>query len=127
MKAFKAKAAAAAWAPEVISPGQRAYQDYFLQRDGVNSQGGKLPQWSELPADMRGWWESAGVMPPGSPPWWANKVYWFNALVLCAAAAEANFGMLKDYLPGNVFAYVAFGLPLLNKAISAYQLFRARP
>jgi hypothetical protein len=131
MKKFKAKIEAdnalAVYGPPVVTAGQRAYQDYFQQRGGVNSQGGRLPGWSELPADMRGWWESAGVNPPGAPPLWKNKVFWFNALVLVLAYAEANAGMLKDYLPGSIYAYVAFGLPVANKVIKLIQLFRARP
>lgn len=126
-RAFKAKARAAAQAPQVVTAGQRAYQDYFLLRDGVNSQGGKLPGWSELSADIRSWWEHAGVQPPGTPAWWKNKVFWLNAIVLGAAAAEERVGMLKDVLPGSVFVWVAFGLPVLNKAIRAIQLFRATP
>ena len=126
-KAFLAKASAAARAEPVVTAGQRAYQDYFAQRGGVNSQGGRLPGWSELPGDMRTWWESAGVNPPGAPPLWKNKVFWFNVLVLVLAYAEANAGMLKDYLPGSIYAYVAFGLPVANKVIKLFQLFRARP
>lgn len=126
-KVFKAQAAAAARAPVDLTPGQRAYQDYFLLRNGVNSQGGALPGWSELSADIRAWWEQAGVQPPGSPPWWKNKVFWLNAIVLGVAAAEEQLGMLKDVLPGSVFVWVAFGLPILNKAIKAWQLYRAVP
>ena len=126
-KAMKAKASAAALAAPVITPGQRAYQDYFLQREGVNSQGGRLPGWSELPSDMRAWWEQAGVTPPGTPPLWRNKVFWFNALVVVLAYAEDNYGALKDYLPGSIYAYVVFGLPLANKLIKAFQLFKVRP
>jgi len=126
-KAFKAKAFASGQAPEVVTPGQRAYQDYFLLRNGLNSQGGALPGWSELSADIRSWWEHTGVQPPGAPRWWENKVFWFNAIVLAAAAAEERMGLLKDVLPGSVFVWVAFGLPVLNKAIRAFQLFRAIP
>lgn len=126
-KAFKAKTLAAAQAPVVITPGQRAYQDYFQLRNGVNSQGGALPGWCDLHPNYRDWWERTGVQPPGAPAWWKNKVFWFNALVLAAAAAEERLGLLKDVLPGSVFAWVAFGLPVLNKAIRAFQLFRAKP
>ncbi|MDP3165136.1 MAG: hypothetical protein Q8N06_06735 [Hydrogenophaga sp.] len=124
-KAFKHMAAAKAAVP--ATPGQRAYQDYFLLRNGLNSQGGALPGWSELSADIRAWWEHAGVQPPGAPRWWENKVFWFNAIVLAAAAAEERMGLLKDVLPGSVFVWVAFGLPVLNKAVRAFQLFRAIP
>lgn len=131
MKAFRARVAAdnrlATYGPPVITPGQRAYQDYYLQRDGVNSQGGRLPSWSELTADLRDWWEHSAVTPPGTPPLWKNKVFWFNALVLALAYAEGSYGLLKDYLPGSIYAYVAFGLPLANRLIKAYQLFRVRP
>lgn len=126
-KAMQAKARAAADAPATVTPGQRAYRDYFAKRAGLNSEGGALPTWCQLPAEIRAWWEHAGVQPPGAPAWYASKVFWFNALVLGAAAAEANYGVLQGVLPGNVFAWVAFGLPLLNKAVQAYQLFKARP
>lgn len=124
-KAFKHMAAAQAAAP--ATPGERAYQNYFQLREGVNSQGGPLPAWGELSVEIRTWWEHAGVQPPGEPRWWENKVFWFNAIVLGAAAAEEQLGLLKDVLPGSVFVWVAFGLPVLNKAIRAYQLFRAVP
>lgn len=113
--------------PSVMTPGHRAYQDYFQLRDGVNSQGGALPAWSDLSTDIRAWWEHAGVQPPGTPAWWKNGIFWFNAIVLAAAAAEEQVGLLKDVLPGSVFVWVAFGLPVLNKAIRAFQLYRAMP
>lgn len=126
-KAFLAKAAAAAAAAPVVTAGQRAYLAYFEARGGLNTQGGAMPAWCDLPADIRQYWERAGVEPAGAPPWWASKVFWFNALMLVLAYAEANAGTLKDYLPGSIYAYVAFGLPVANKLIRLIQLFRARP
>ncbi|MDO8776216.1 MAG: hypothetical protein Q7K57_47415 [Burkholderiaceae bacterium] len=124
-KAFKHMAAAQAAVP--ATPGERAYRDYFQLREGVNSQGGPLPAWGELSVEIRAWWEHAGVQPPGAPRWWENKVFWLNAIILGAAAAEERLGLLQDVLPGSVFVWVAFGLPVLNKAIRAFQLFRAIP
>lgn len=130
-KAFQAKVREdnrlAVHGTPVLTPGQRAYQEYFQQRAGVNSQGGPMPAWNELSTELRTWWEHTGVQPPGAPAWWKSRVFWFNAIVLAAAAAEERMGLLKDVLPGSVFVWVAFGLPVLNKAIRAFQLFRAIP
>jgi hypothetical protein len=130
-KAFKAKMRAEddlrKYGAPVITPGQRAYQAYYDQRNGVNSAGQAALGWSQLTDEMRLWWEHTGIQPPGTPPWWQSKVFWFNALVLAAAAAEEHLGMLQGVLPGSVFAWVAFGLPVANKAIRAYQVWRAVP
>lgn len=112
-------------ATATLTPGQRAYQDYFRMRDGKNTEGNPLPNWSELASEWQYWWELRAIEPPGSPPFWKAKVFWFNALVLVLAFGEANFGMLKDFLPGSIYAYVAFGLPLANKLIRLYQLYKA--
>lgn len=130
-KAFQAKVRAdnhlAVHGEPKPTPGQRAYQAYYDQRKGVNSAGQAALEWGQLTEEMRLWWEHTGVEPPGAPRWWENKVFWFNAIVLAAAAAEEQLGLLKDVLPGSVFVWVAFGLPVLNKAIRAFQLFRAVP
>ena len=127
MKAFKAKARAAAQAPQVVTPGQRAYQAYYDQRKGVNSAGQVALDWGQLSDEMKLWWEHAAITPPGTPAWWKNKVFWMNALVLALAAAEMQLGTLKDVVPGSMFAWVAFGLPVLNAAIRGYQNWVAKP
>jgi hypothetical protein len=50
-------------------------------------------------------------------PWYQSRTLWLNAIVLMLAAAEAQLGVLKDVLPGGLFAWVAFGLPVANAAL----------
>lgn len=52
-----------------------------------------------------------------SKPWWRSKTLWFNALVLMLAAAEVQLQVLKDVLPGGLFAWLAFVLPIGNAAL----------
>ena len=52
-----------------------------------------------------------------SKPWYCSRTLWFNLLVLMLAAAEAQIGVLKDVLPGGLFAWLAFGLPVANAAL----------
>jgi hypothetical protein len=47
-------------------------------------------------------------------PWWRSRTLWLNASVLALAAAEAHLGLLQPLLHLNVFALVAFALPVLN-------------
>lgn len=47
-------------------------------------------------------------------PWYQSKTLWFNAIVLMLAAAEAQLGVIKDALPGGLFAWLAFVLPVVN-------------
>lgn len=47
-------------------------------------------------------------------PWWRSRTLWLNALVLALAAAEAQVGVLQPWLPVNVFALIAFCLPVAN-------------
>ena len=106
----------------VATPGERAYADYFAQRRGLNSQGNPLPLWADLPAEIQAWWQAAAIRPPGSPAWWKTGVFWFNAIVLLIAAIEDQLGVLKDLLPGSIYAWVAFALPLANAGIKAVRL-----
>ena len=110
-----------------LSGGERAYAEYFAQLKGVNSNGQALPEWEELNAERQAWWERAAIKPPGSPPFWKTKAFWANAFVLCLAAAEAQVGTLRSVLPGSIFAWVAFGLPIANAAVRGFQLLRAQP
>lgn len=53
------------------------------------------------------------VLPPAKP-WWHSKTLWANVIVLALTAAETQLQMLQPLLPVNVYALVAFGLPVLN-------------
>jgi hypothetical protein len=55
--------------------------------------------------------------PPASKPWWKSKTIIFNVLVVMLAAAELQWSLVKDFVPGNVFTWVAFGLPVANAAL----------
>lgn len=52
-------------------------------------------------------------------PWWRSRTLWFNAVCLMLAAAESQLGVVKDVLPGGLYPYLAFGLPLGNAALRA--------
>lgn len=109
-----------------MTPGERAYAEYFDTRRGLSSEGTPLPKWGELPDDIRTWWNTAAVRPPGSPPLWKNPIVWLNAIVLMLAAAEAHMELLSGLLPGHIFAWVAIGLPLVNGAIRGVRLILAQ-
>ena len=53
----------------------------------------------------------------GVKPWWKSKTLWCNALALMLAAAEAKLNVLQGALPGGLFTWLAFGLPVLNAAL----------
>ena len=50
-------------------------------------------------------------------PWWQSRTLWFNALALSLAAAESQLNVLRGVLPGGLFTWMAFGLPVLNAAL----------
>lgn len=52
-----------------------------------------------------------------SKRWYRSKTLWFNAVVLMLAAAESQLDVLKGSLPGGLFAWIAFGLPIANAAL----------
>jgi hypothetical protein len=54
---------------------------------------------------------------PPTKPWWKSKTLWFNALALMLATAEARLNVLQGALPGGLFTWLAFGLPVLNAAL----------
>jgi len=58
----------------------------------------------------------ATVKPPRKP-WWKSRTLWFNALVLALTAAETQINVLQGALPGGLFPWVAFGLPVVNAAL----------
>ncbi len=46
--------------------------------------------------------------------WWKSRTLWVNALVLLLTGAETQLNILQPLLPVNVYALVAFGLPVMN-------------
>ena len=58
----------------------------------------------------------------GPKPWWQSKTLWCNALALMLAAAEAQLNVLQGALPGGLFTWLAFGLPVLNAALNDTEL-----
>ena len=50
-------------------------------------------------------------------PWYLSKTLWLNALVLALTAAESQLNMLQPLLPINVYALVAFALPVGNAVL----------
>lgn len=46
--------------------------------------------------------------------WHRSKTLWLNALAVGLAAAEVQLHLLQDVLPGGLFPWLAFGLPVLN-------------
>ena len=49
--------------------------------------------------------------------WYRSRTLWFNAIVLMLAAAEAQLQVLKDVLPGGLYPWLAFVLPVGNAAL----------
>ena len=66
-------------------------------------------------------------MPHGTPAhlqfassrkaWWRSRTLWLNLLMMLLALAETNFRVLQPMLPVNVFAVIAFVLPIANAAL----------
>lgn len=50
-------------------------------------------------------------------PWYCSKTLWFNAIVLALAAAETQLKVLEGVLPGGLYAWLAFVLPVGNAAL----------
>lgn len=50
-------------------------------------------------------------------PWYQSRTLWFNAICLALAAAEAQLNVLQGHLPGGVYAWLAFVLPVGNAAL----------
>jgi hypothetical protein len=50
-------------------------------------------------------------------PWYKSKTLWFNALALMLAAAETQLHVLQGALPGGLFTWLAFALPVANAAL----------
>ena len=43
-----------------------------------------------------------------------SKTILINVIILILALMETQWGVLQPYLPGNVYAYFAFALPIIN-------------
>lgn len=50
-------------------------------------------------------------------PWYRSRTLWFNAICLALAAAEMQLNVLRGVLPGGVYAWLAFVLPVGNAAL----------
>ncbi len=50
-------------------------------------------------------------------PRWKSKTYWVNLLILALAGAEMQLNLLQPALPVNVYALLAFLLPIVNVAL----------
>lgn len=51
--------------------------------------------------------------------WWHRRALWLNAIVLAAAAAEAQLKILQPLLPLNVYQILAFVLPVMNAVLAS--------
>ena len=47
-------------------------------------------------------------------PWYQSKTIIVNAIVAALVALEAGTELLQPYLPGNFYAIIAVGLPVVN-------------
>lgn len=46
--------------------------------------------------------------------WYCSKTLWFNLIMLALAAAESQLNVLQGVLPGGLYAWLAFILPVGN-------------
>jgi hypothetical protein len=51
---------------------------------------------------------------PQPKPLLASRTLWFNAVALALTAAESQLNVVQPLLPVNVYALVAFVLPVVN-------------
>lgn len=49
--------------------------------------------------------------------WYRSRTLWLNVAALMLLAAEAKFALLQPLLPANVYACIAFALPVANAAL----------
>lgn len=47
-------------------------------------------------------------------PWYHSKTLWFNLIAAVLIALETQFSVLQPYLPGNVYAWIATVLTMVN-------------
>lgn len=49
--------------------------------------------------------------------WYRSRTLWFNLIVLMLAAAETQLQVLQGVLPGGLYAWLAFVMPIGNAAL----------
>jgi hypothetical protein len=54
-----------------------------------------------------------------SQPWWRSRTLIANFLVLAVTAAESQLHMLQPVMPVDVYALLAFALPVMNALLRA--------
>jgi hypothetical protein len=95
---------------EALKVGENRYLAWIKSIGPQDAETGFLRAWSELtPAEQANW---ADIK-----PWWKSKTLWLNGLVLMLAAAESQLNVLQGALPGGLFTWLAFGLPVANAAL----------
>lgn len=50
-------------------------------------------------------------------PWWLSRTLIVNAALLALASAESQLQVLQPLLPINVYALLAFALPVVNAVL----------
>ena len=50
-------------------------------------------------------------------PWYTSKTIIVNAIAAALVALEAGTGLLQPHLPGNFYAIIAVGLPVVNAVL----------
>ena len=50
-------------------------------------------------------------------PWYQSKTIIVNAIAAALVALEAGTGLLQPHLPGNFYAIIAVGLPVVNAVL----------
>ena len=98
------------------TPGQRAYAASCIAAGGKTYDGMPLLDWVQLEPRLQAGWAAAEATPPVKA-WWQSKTLWVNALVLVLAAAESQLNVLQGVLPGGLFPWLAFTLPVVNAAL----------
>ena len=57
------------------------------------------------------------LAPKRAKPWYRSETVWGNGIALLVTAAELHLGLLQQALPGNVYAWLAFSIALLNAVL----------
>lgn len=95
---------------DALKVGENRYLAWVKSIGPQDAESGFLRAWSELtPAEQANW---AGIK-----PWWRSKTLWVNAAMLALAAAETQLNVLQGVLPGGLFPWLAFALPVINAAL----------
>lgn len=95
---------------EALKVGETKYLAWVASIGPQQAETGYTPAWSELsPKEQANW---AGIK-----PWWQSRTLWVNAIMLALAAAELQINVLQGVLPGGLFPWLAFTLPVVNAAL----------